>query len=140
MNKHIKLVLYLAIVISIATWNWGCNKEQQTYFQELTTIFDELGKQVVSAGHVTIICDVSEQELESHNLVLENMGFHNWNLLLSSEGFLLKTNQQIIFTGNKLKPIMYCVSSTRIGKYTPVILLDKISKTLYCVLSTDVGG
>lgn len=141
MNKFIKGLLSI-FIICFVFFLAGCdnNGMKQEFFQFIETLFSGETQKVIYGDHGLSVYNVTPVELKKHKIFLESKGFHRWNHLENSEGFLLKKEQLVIFTGETGKPIIYSVSSVKCDKYTPVILLDEKAMILYCILSTDLGG
>ena len=139
MNKFIKEMLSIPI-IGFVLFLAGCNAEKQDFFQFIETLFPEETQKVIYDDHGLSVYNVSSLELNKHKNFFKSKGFYRWNRLENSEGFLLKSDQLVIFTGETGKSIIYSVSNVKCNKYTPVILLDEKAMILYCILSTDLGG
>lgn len=139
MNEFIKKRLPIPI-ISFALFLAGCNAKKQDFFQFIETLFPKETQKVIYDDHGLSVYNVSPLELKKHKHFFKLKGFCRWNRLENSEGFLLKSDRLVIFTGETGKSIIYSVSNVKCNKYTPVILLDEKAMILYCILSTDLGG
>ena len=134
--------LLSVFMVCFAVFLAGCdNKDvKQNYFQYIKTLFSDKENKIICGDNVLFVHDVTPMELRKHIPFLESKGFHEWNYLETSEGFLLLKDQLTVFTGEKGKSISYSVSGVQRGRYTPVILLDEKAMILYCVFSTGLGG
>ena len=87
-----------------------------------------------------VIKNVSLEEFNALTGKFKNNNFEQWHNLDNSAGFIIGVDEKIVFRGANKKEIIYSKSKVMYGKYIPVILFDVSKETLFCVLSTDLGG
>ena len=140
MNKY-RIIYVFFFLICILLFSQGCTEKRgKDFFSFVKEIYPQTSQYVENNENFLVIKNVSLEEFNALTGKFKNNNFEQWHNLDNSAGFIIGVDEKIVFRGANKKEIIYSKSKVMYGKYIPVILFDVSKETLFCVLSTDLGG
>lgn len=140
MNKCQITYIFIFLIYTLLFLQGCTETHRDKFFNFIKEIYPKTSQCEKNNKKVLIINNISLEEIKALTDKLYKNNFGQWYKLDSSAGFIIGVDGETIFKGTSKKAIIYSKSKIKYGKYVPVILFDINEKSLYCVLSTDLGG